>query len=234
MSSLHRRRTDNTENTVTLPRRAHHIEFKSRDGYLTSPLVRWLLPSNELQAFALLLCARIAECLSSRCLAMRSHITTLKARFESHICNVNCIKFAPISLSNYKLYSYEIWYVCRAEGSLYLLDFYGDIHIYKTNSPWSWALLEKPPVAQLLKNFRTFYGTSKVHYCVHKSPPFIPILSQMNAVHTITFCCSEIHFNIILQRMSRPSYVYFLLAFLTIPTYIASYVTCTHTFSIFF
>jgi hypothetical protein len=26
---------------------------------------------------------------------------------------------------------------------------------------WSWALLEKPPVAQLLKNFPAFYGTRK-------------------------------------------------------------------------
>jgi hypothetical protein len=28
-------------------------------------------------------------------------------------------------------------------------------------TPWSWALLEKPPIAQLLKNFPTFYGTRK-------------------------------------------------------------------------
>jgi hypothetical protein len=28
-------------------------------------------------------------------------------------------------------------------------------------TPWSWALLEKPPVAQLLKNFPTFYGTQR-------------------------------------------------------------------------
>jgi hypothetical protein len=28
-------------------------------------------------------------------------------------------------------------------------------------TPWSWVLLEKPPVAQLLKNFPTFYGTPR-------------------------------------------------------------------------
>jgi hypothetical protein len=28
--------------------------------------------------------------------------------------------------------------------------------------PWSWALFEKPPVAQLLKNFPTFYGTRRL------------------------------------------------------------------------
>jgi hypothetical protein len=28
-------------------------------------------------------------------------------------------------------------------------------------TPWSWALLEKPPVAQLLKNLPTFYGSRR-------------------------------------------------------------------------
>jgi hypothetical protein len=28
-------------------------------------------------------------------------------------------------------------------------------------TPWSWALLGKPPVAQLLKNFPTIYGTRR-------------------------------------------------------------------------
>jgi hypothetical protein len=28
-------------------------------------------------------------------------------------------------------------------------------------TPWSWAILEKPPVVQLLKNIPTFYGTRR-------------------------------------------------------------------------
>jgi hypothetical protein len=28
-------------------------------------------------------------------------------------------------------------------------------------TPWSWALFEKSPVAQLLKSFQTFYGTRR-------------------------------------------------------------------------
>jgi hypothetical protein len=32
-----------------------------------------------------------------------------------------------------------------------------------TITPWSWALLEKRPVEQLLKNFPTFYGTRRFH-----------------------------------------------------------------------
>jgi hypothetical protein len=61
--------------------------------------------------------------------------------------------------------------------------------------PWSWAHLEKPQVAHLLKNFPTFYGTRmfiSVH--VHKSPPLAPTLSQINPVRITPTSLSKIYF----------------------------------------
>jgi hypothetical protein len=48
---------------------------------------------------------------------------------------------------------------------------------------WNWVFLGKPPAAQQLKNFTTICKTLKYYYSTHMSP-LVPILSQMNPVHT--------------------------------------------------
>jgi hypothetical protein len=45
-------------------------------------------------------------------------------------------------------------------------------------TPWTWGLLEKPTVVQLLTNLLTFYGTRSF------ITPLALILSQINPVHT--------------------------------------------------
>jgi hypothetical protein len=48
---------------------------------------------------------------------------------------------------------------------------------------WSWALLEKLPSVQLLMNFPAFLWNPEVHYPVHKYPPLVFILSQIDPVN---------------------------------------------------
>jgi hypothetical protein len=65
----------------------------------------------------------------------------------------------------------------------------------------SWEANSYPASQEILR----LLWNLKVHYCVHKSLPLVPILGQRNPVHTFPPYFPKIHFNIIFLSTFRSS-----------------------------
>jgi hypothetical protein len=55
----------------------------------------------------------------------------------------------------------------------------------------------EPASCAASEEFPSILCNPKVHYRLHKSPLLVPILSQINPVHTVLSYLSMIHFNTI-------------------------------------
>jgi hypothetical protein len=71
-------------------------------------------------------------------------------------------------------------------------------------TPWS-RVLKKIVVFSATQEIPHILWNLKVHYRIYKSPPPVPVLSQINPIHTLQNHALKIHFNIVFP--TTPSFI---------------------------
>jgi hypothetical protein len=100
-------------------------------------------------------------------------------------------------------------------GELTLISFVWSrgSNVLQLPTPWI-AVLKKRTMYSAGQMFRLLWKP-KFCYCVYKRPQMVPVLSQMNPLHTTETCFRKIHFKIILPTTSWSSEWFLSSRFLT-------------------